>query len=316
MVGVGRRAGVGSEGAGVGLPRVLVLGGSCLSVLVHDHPVPGHDVPGGVHVHTTVGCMGPGKALNLQRLGFPTTLHTVVGDDQPGARVRDLLAGAGVPVVYDVDPAGTNTHVNLMDRNGARRGIPIITPSREPAVDLPRLEASIAAADLIALNPHGFCRQAIPAIRRHGKPVWADLGDFELGNPYFDDFCAAADVVTMSGIHLPDQPSLLADLIAEGKHLAVVTNGRNGSLALDAAGELVHTEAVVDYPMVDTNGAGDSFHAGLLYGVATGRPVRQALQVATIVAGLTVSSLDLVHPNLSPSLVEDELGRRFPASAT
>jgi sugar/nucleoside kinase (ribokinase family) len=260
--------------------------------------------------------MGPGKALSLQRLGFPTTLHTVVGDDQPGARVRDLLAGAGLAVVYDLDPAGTNTHVNLMDRNGGRQGIPIIAPSREVAVDLARLEASIAAADLIVLNPNDFCRQAIPAIRRHGKPVWADLGDFEPVNPCFDEFRVVADVVTMSGIHLPDQPSLLEDLIAEGRHLAVVTNGRDGSLALDAVGELVHTEAVVDYPMVDTNGAGDSFHAGLLYGLATGRPIGQALQVATIVAGLTVSSLDLVHPNLSPALVEREFGARFPATAT
>jgi sugar/nucleoside kinase (ribokinase family) len=259
--------------------------------------------------------MGPGKALNLQRLGFRTTLHTVLGADQPAARVREMLSRAGLPLVYDLDPAGTNTHVNLMDRHGGRQGIPIITPSRELVVDLDRLEAGVADADLIVLNPQDFCRQAIPAIRRHGTPVWADLGDFEPGNPYFDEFRAIADVVTMSGLNVADQPSLLGALIAEGKHLAVVTNGRDGSLALGAAGELLHTPALLEYPMVDTNGAGDSFQAGLLYGIATGRPTTQALQVATIVASLTVSSLDLVHPDLSPSLVEREFGRHFPGSA-
>jgi sugar/nucleoside kinase (ribokinase family) len=298
---------------GGSLPRVLVVGSACLTVLVHPYPVPGHELPGGVHVHTTVGCMGPGKALNLRRLGFPTTLHTVLGADQPGTRVGDLLAREGLTVFQDLDPAGTNTHVNLMDRQGGRRGFPIITPSRELAVDRARLAANVHAADLVVLNPNDICRQAIPAIVRHGKPVWADLGDFEPGNPYFDEFRAVADVVTMSGIHVPDQESLLAELIAEGKQLAVVTNGGDGSLAQDASGRVLHTPALHHYPMVDTNGAGDSFHAGLLYAMATGRPTAEALQVATVVAGLTVASLDLFHPDLSPARVEQEVRTHFPA---
>jgi sugar/nucleoside kinase (ribokinase family) len=259
--------------------------------------------------------MGPGKALNLHRLGFPTTLHTILGADQPGQRVRDILAGHGLAVVQDHDPAGTNTHVNLMDRHGGRRGIPIIAPSREPAIDLPTLEASVAAADLVVLNPNDFCRRAIPAIRRLRKPVWADLGDFEPGNPYFDEFRDVADVVTMSGVHVPDQPALLEELIAEGKQLAVITNGRDGSLARDAAGGVVHTPAVHEYPMVDTNGAGDSFHAGLLLGIATGRSVAVALELATVVAGLTVASLELCHPDLSRELLEQEHRRHFPTAA-
>jgi sugar/nucleoside kinase (ribokinase family) len=89
------------------LPQVLMVGGSCLSALVHACPVPGHEPADGVHVHTAAGCMGAGKALNLRRLGFPTTLHSVLGDDQPGARVRALLTGEGPPVVHDLDPAGT-----------------------------------------------------------------------------------------------------------------------------------------------------------------------------------------------------------------
>lgn len=313
VVGVGEggpRYPVAAQGR---LPRVLVLGSSCLSVLVHDYPVPGHAVPAGVHVHTAVGCMGAGKALNLARLGFPTALHTVIGADQPGARIRDLLASEGLTVMADVDPAGTNTHVNLMDRQGGRQGIPIITPTRDPLVDLDRLEESVAAADLVVLSPQDFCRRAVPSIRRHQKPVWADLGDFEPGNPHFDEFRAVADVVTMSGIHVRDQESLLDELIAEGKDLAVITNGRDGSLARDSSGPLVHTPALLDYPMVDTNGAGDSFLAGLLYGVTTGRPTAEALRVATVVAGLTVASLDLFHPDLSPALLEHHVLTRFPA---
>jgi hypothetical protein len=41
-------------------------------------------------------------------------------------------------VVYDLDPAGTNSHVNRMDPHGRSPGIPISTPSRDPAAaDLP-----------------------------------------------------------------------------------------------------------------------------------------------------------------------------------
>lgn len=83
--------------------RVLVSGGSCLATNVRrsDDPSP----PSGLQAYTTVACMGEGKALNLARLGMAVTLHTALGDDHPGRRVRGLLEREHLRLIIDIDPA-------------------------------------------------------------------------------------------------------------------------------------------------------------------------------------------------------------------
>ena len=84
---------------------VLVSGNACLATNVRCSD-DGADRPA---AHPTVGCMGAGKSLNLARLGMAVTLHTALGDDQPGRRVRERLARDGLRLIIDTDPAGTNT---------------------------------------------------------------------------------------------------------------------------------------------------------------------------------------------------------------
>lgn len=259
----------------------------------------------------TVGCMGPAKAINLKRLGFDAQLYTVVGNDQPGELIRRRLEQQGVPTFYENDPAGTNTHVNVMTEDGNRRALPIIRPTVSPTLDLDRAEALIAQADHVVLSVNNFCRVLIPAIQRHHRELWCDLGDYEPHNPYFDDFVAAATHVTMSGIHLSDPEMVLGSLIAGGKWLAVVTNGAEGSMAMTSSGELIRTPALRVSPVVDTNGAGDSFLSGLFFGQRRGFSVRQSLQIASTVAGLTVESLELYHPELTAELALAEWVRHF-----
>jgi sugar/nucleoside kinase (ribokinase family) len=211
----------------------------------------------------------------------------------------------------DYDPAGTNTHINIMDIHGNRHPVKIIIPSADPDIDMDRLENLIAAHEIIALNVNPYCRKTIPIIRKYHQDIWCDLGDYETGNRYFDDFYEAASFVTMSGIHIKDQRSLLEKMISDGKKLAVITNGKEGSIALTESGELIETEAVTAYPRVDTNGAGDSFFAGLLYGHVNGHSVRQSVRMATIVAGLTVSSTELFSRDLSPAKLQAEYQKHY-----
>lgn len=281
---------------------ILVVAGSCVSAMVY--------LPTGAS-HLTVGGMGPGKSINLKRLGFDARLYTLVGNDQPGTRIRQRLEQQGVPTFYEIDPAGTNTHVNIMTSDGNRTPVRIILPSQSPDLDLSHAELLIANADLVALNVNNFCRSLIPAIRRHHTTVWCDLGDYEPSNPYFDDFVTVSTHVTLSGINLSDPVPVLESLIAAGKQLAVVTNGAEGSVAMTASGEVLRTPALRSYPVVDTNGAGDSFFSGLLFGQLRGFSLRDSLRIATTVAGLTVTSRELYHPDLSPDLVFSEVARNY-----
>ncbi|MDP4143685.1 MAG: PfkB family carbohydrate kinase [Bacillota bacterium] len=258
-----------------------------------------------------VGCMDPGKSLNLNRLGIETTLHTVFGADQPGEFIENYLKKENLNFIKDIDPAGTNTHINIMDKQGNRHPIHIIEPSFNPKIDLDRLEQVIKKQDYIALNVNNYCRKVIPIIKKHHKTIWCDLGDYEVDNAYFNDFFEVSTHVTMSGIKLKDQYNVLKNTIEKGKRLAVITNGSEGSIAQTDKGEFIETPIIKEYKMVDTNGAGDSFFAGLLYGAINGYSIKKSLQIATIVAGLTINSTELFNRKLSCELVENEYQKYF-----
>jgi sugar/nucleoside kinase (ribokinase family) len=291
---------------------VLVSGNACLTTNVRRSDDPA-DAPGGLQAHTTVGCMGAGKALNLARLGLAVTLHTALGDDQPGRRVEEVLRQGQVQLIVDVDPAGTNTHVNLMDADGGRTGVGIIAPSPAPPVDLGRLRPVMEAVDVVVLNPHGVCRPLLPILHERHKQVWCDLGDYRAADAYFADFAAAATHITMSGLHIPEPQPVLQAMMAAGKHLAVITYGARGSIAATADGRTIRTPAITDLPQRDSNGAGDSFLAGLLAARLADHTLEQSLRMATITAALTVASADLVSADLSLPRVRQEYRQRFAA---
>lgn len=293
--------------------KVLVLANSCISTMVYTYPVPeAHiQIDSNFSANLTVGCMGPGKAFNLKKLGFDTFLHTVLGSDQPGRRIMEKLDYEGIRLIYDIDPAGTNTHVNIMTVDGRRSSVNIITPTLSPEIDLSRLEPIIAESDYIALNVNNYCRHVIPMIKKYHRNIWCDLGDFEVGNPYFDDFAEAATHITMSGIYINDQEAVLEQFMKKGKTLVVITNGAEGSVAVTDSGEHITTPAIKDYQLVDSNGAGDSFFSGLLYGYSKGFPIRKSLEIATIIAGLTVSSIELFNRDLCEDLVSAEYERVY-----
>src|SRR5262245_36540789 len=67
----------------------------------------------------TVGGVGCNIARNLARLGVPTALLTVVGQDEFGERILREARAAGIDVSMTLTSAGpTGTYVALLDRDG------------------------------------------------------------------------------------------------------------------------------------------------------------------------------------------------------
>ncbi len=261
--------------------------------------------------HETVGSTGAGKALNLRRLGFDVALHGVTGDDPSGAAIARALAAAGVDFRRARDPHGTQRHVNLMDAHGGRISIFLTAPAAPADLDLPAIDALIAAADHVVLNIEGYCRDLIPAIQRAGKAIWCDVHDWDDANPYHLDFVAAADYLFLSSDRMPGWRDVMARMVGEGKRLVVCTHGAAGATALAEDGAWHEVAAVPVAAVRDTNGAGDAFFAGYLLGHARGEPVARRLQLGAAVAALCVQSPDLTHPDLDAALADRERTRAF-----
>ena len=280
-------------------PRVLVIGGASWNTMiqVERFPEPRSATIFPPAWHDAVGSSGAGKALNLVRLGAKVTLHAALGEDDEGHRVARVLTDAGIRLIEARDPNGTPRHVNLMDAEGRR--ISFLLQRREPPeLDLAAIEAAVATADAVYLAVVDYGRHLVPLIRRHGRPIWTDLHDYDGTNPYHEDFIEAAEVVLLSGDRLPDPPPFMEQVRARGKRLVVCTLAERGAQALTADGTW-HDVAASPVEIVDTNGAGDAFAAGLLVGELMGYSLDESLGMATRTAALAIGSRDLASPDLT-----------------
>jgi sugar/nucleoside kinase (ribokinase family) len=168
-----------------------------------------------------------------------------------------------------------------------------------------RLAALLADADVLVLNISNYCRRLIPLARRQGTPIWCDIHDWNGNSEYHHDFVEAADYLFLSSDSLPDYRDFMARRVAAGARLVVSTHGSNGATALTAAGTWIETPAVTVAPVLDTNGAGDGFFSGYLYGHAHGCEPARCMQLGAVTAALALASRELAHPELSPQRVND-----------
>lgn len=298
------------------MKKVLILGGVSYNLMIYLDRFPGTR-PATVYAqgyHETVGSTGAGKALNLCRIGFDVVLHGLIGTDREGEQVRQALARPGLRFLHDVDPAGTQRHVNLMNPAGERISIFIEPGTLEPEVAWEPIRAALAESELLVLNIRNYARRAIPLAQGLDKPIWCDIHDYDGEATFHHDFIEAADVLFLSGERIPDYRAFMETQIAAGKELVVCTHGRAGATALTPAGEWITVPIVDAYEREDTNGAGDAFFSGVLYGHLQGYGVRRALALGAIVAGMCVTVPELAHPELSPERVEQAYQHHFPAT--
>ena len=279
--------------------RVVVIGGASWNTMIRverfPEPGPGRVVP--IDWHDAVGSSGAGKALNLARLGVSVTLATALGDDEDGRRVAAFLTAAGIDLILATNPDGTTRHVNLMDRAGRRLSI-LLEHRTELQIDLAAVERAVAAADAVFLGIGHDARHLVPLIRLHERPIWTDLHSYDGVDSYHQPFIETAEVVLLSGDRLADPRATVEEIHRRGKRLVVCTLAERGAIALDSGGRW-HNVQAEPATIVDTNGAGDAYGAGLLVGELIGLSLDEALVMAARTAAIAIGSRDLSASDLT-----------------
>jgi sugar/nucleoside kinase (ribokinase family) len=258
--------------------------------------------------HEAIGSSGAGKAMNLARLGVDVTLHCLLGDDDAGRRVRTGLEAVGVTVDAVADPTGTARHVNLMNADGERLSFLLHTGDATARFDGSTVEDLVAASDHVLVELSDQARPVLAIARRLGRTTWTDLHATDGRRDWERDF-AAADRVVFSTERLGDPRPFMERLRETGRELVVATRGAAGAQALTADGRWIEVPAEPVERIVDTNGAGDAFVAGVLYGDLRGLPVEISLRIGARVAALAVRSPELASPLLGPNAVADLVER-------
>ncbi|WUL81789.1 carbohydrate kinase family protein [Streptomyces sp. NBC_00342] len=268
---------------------VVVVGGSGVDTIVHVDalPVPLADSVMVGPIQEWAGQTGGNVALGARALGLDVALLDCIGDDPTGALVRERLAEGDVEFHPLISAAGTRRAVNLVDAKGRRMSF---YDARDPAelrmprdFYLPRLRRTRH----VHLSITGFTRFLYDDIETLGVPVSTDLHDWDGIAEHQREFALRSDLVFFSAASTGDRaPALMRRILREGRARTVVaTAGAEGSwfLTRDGGPDPYHVPATVPpAPVVDTNGAGDAFVTGFLYGRLEGRDVHDCARLGAV----------------------------------
>lgn len=182
----------------------------------------------------------------------------------------------------------------LVDPSGERT----VLWKRDPRLTLLPEELNrewIVNARILHLDGHDTraAAQAAKWAREEGIPVVADLDDlysnFESLLPNVNFLITSRDIPSwLTGdsdlrVSLPQVHRLYRC------RLAAATLGHEGVLAWD--GERFHYAPAYCVDPVDTTGAGDTFHAGFIYGFLQGWPLQRQLEFACAAAALNCTAI-------------------------
>jgi len=238
-------------------------------------------------------------ALNVKSIGANVTLITVVGSDEPAAKLEQLLQDKGVEAILGKDPQ-LYTCVKLRVIGRAQQLVRVDFESRPDHEVLGDMLTDFARVvpqhDVVLFSDYGkgglaHIPRMIELARAAGKTILVD----PKGADY--DRYAGATLITPNRSELShviggwineEQLESRAQALRESLRLdnLLLTRSEEGMSLFDASGHLrVGAKA---REVFDVTGAGDTVIATMAAMLACGMSVREALPIANRAAGIVV----------------------------
>lgn len=258
---------------------ILVCGEALIDLFVgqpSENHLPTQAVAGGSPFNVAIG---------IARLGTDSAFLSTLSEDAFGAFLADRLTAGGVSTAYLRRCAERSTlsvvatapdghpHYSFYADAGADRAL---TPDDLPAA-LPASVAAVAAGSYaLGVNPIADAIETLLRREAGRRVISLDpnvrprvVGDVDAFRERFERLLATASLVKASLEDLEflyagrAVPGIGAEWLARGPSLVVVTRGAEAPLAMLRDGTVIERPAR-RVEVVDTVGAGDSFHAALL----------------------------------------------------
>ncbi len=248
----------------------------------------------------------PGGAANVARnaaaLGAPTTLLSVIGNDEAGTALERLLAAEKVTTLLHRDPTlPTTVKLRVIGRQQQLLRIDFeTTPSHEVlATKLKDYAALVSDASAVVLSDYGkgglaHIGEMITLAKRAGKPVlvdpkgddWARYRGATLLTPNRGEFRDVAGRWKDEADFAARAQSLRRELDVEA---LLITRSEEG-MSLFADNVSLHIPAQAR-EVFDVTGAGDTVIATLAVLLGAGAPLADAVRIANAAAGVVVGKL-------------------------
>jgi ribokinase len=213
---------------------------------------------------------GAVAAVQLARLAGECLLFTALADDPFGRAAKSDLENRGLRVEAAWRRAAQRRAFVHLDRGGERT-ITVTGDRLAPRIDDPLPWSELAGCDAVYLTAGD--RGAAVAAREAARMV-ATIRAREA----FADSDVELDVLVASADDRGERYS--SGMIEPPPRAVVLTSGAEGGVVEEAGGSVSRWSAPpLPGPLVDTYGAGDSFAGGLTFGLASGLPIGEAVEL-------------------------------------
>ena len=247
-------------------------------------------------------------------------LHTVVGEDEDGIELLSSIKQKGVDITHSIiiKSARTANYYAVLDHCGELH-LSLADMAIFDQIPFPRFTQGFnvwdtgnilfmdtnLSVDIIAMvvrlarDKHlRLCIDPVSVIKAQKLP--ADLHGVYLIKPN------PMEAAALTGIAV----KTIGDAVQAGKKLqkmgaehVIVTLGKTGYVIVNKDEiDFVGIEPIHD--VINVNGAGDAFMAGIIYGLQHGFTLRHACQWGAAAAAFTVTSADTVAESLTSSQLQ------------
>jgi sugar/nucleoside kinase (ribokinase family) len=291
-------------------PGVLVCGNAVMDLLVRPVEAIRWDATIWVEdIERSIGGNGANTAYALAALETPVRLLSLVGVDEFGSQLIEILSRAGVDTTWTArTQSPTGVTVALVRRDGARAFLHRPGSSAEAFPDPPEFSAEITSgiSRFHLANPY-----ALPNMRRHAAETLRRAREAGLATSLDTGWDAKGQWMEVLAPCLPELGVLFVneeesrmltgrgafreaarDLLRAGVETVVVKLGAEGCAVFTRAGDF--RSPALPVPVMDSTGAGDCFAGGFLAALQRGASLEKAARLANAAGAASVSALGSV----------------------
>jgi pseudouridine kinase len=271
-------------------------------------------------LETILGGVGRNIAENLARLGIAVEFLTVLADDEFSKRIKDSCEELNISLKHSITikDSGTSVYMAILNRyNDLALGL-----SAMDIYDAIPESFILDNIDTIAKNTYCILESNMPTeilelavdklpdVRFALETVSSKkaLKAKSILDKMYILKCNLLEAELLSGTKMTyesDCENLVQHFLDMGIEKVFITMGVDGVAYGDSKGVWIAKVKVLT--PVNTNGAGDAFMAGLIYGEVNGFTTYKMVQFASACAGLTIQHKNAVHPELNEDIILKEI---------